>query len=213
MLLLLLSELILGFFVRIIVIGYWNLIFGAVGRDKIWIDMSSISQSKRDGRTWRPDRFFLLLRRGHRASQVWFLFVWMQAARPHNSRRVFFVDSVKMFCLCLFEMQPCEMKSWNKVTIFEGTIMMFNCLAQYRSSALGFPGNPGMVGFYRTFMQTIYSTCGYTHPVWAVSHAGHCAPPDSMDMLEGKLHFLFIVIEWMYYFSSTREAYHNWSCK
>lgn len=26
--------------------------------------------------------------------------------------------------------------------------------------------------------------CGYHHPVWAVSHAGHCVPPDSMDMVE-----------------------------
>ncbi|CAJ1074179.1 lipid droplet-associated hydrolase [Xyrichtys novacula] len=46
------------------------------------------------------------------------------------------------------------------------------------------PGNPGVVGFYRTFMQTIHSMFGYQHPVWAVSHAGHCAPPDSMDMVE-----------------------------
>ncbi|KAM6968649.1 lipid droplet-associated hydrolase [Tautogolabrus adspersus] len=46
------------------------------------------------------------------------------------------------------------------------------------------PGNPGVVGFYRTFMQTIHSTFGYQHPVWAVSHAGHCVPPDSMDMIE-----------------------------
>lgn len=46
------------------------------------------------------------------------------------------------------------------------------------------PGNPGVVGFYRTFMQTIHRLCGYQHPVWAVSHAGHCTPPDSMDLLE-----------------------------
>ncbi|CAN9502026.1 unnamed protein product [Ophioblennius macclurei] len=46
------------------------------------------------------------------------------------------------------------------------------------------PGNPGVVGFYRTFMQTIHSTFGYNHPVWAVSHAGHCVPPDCMDMVE-----------------------------
>lgn len=46
------------------------------------------------------------------------------------------------------------------------------------------PGNPGVVGFYRTFMQTLHSMFGYHHPVWAVSHAGHCAPPDSMDMVE-----------------------------
>ncbi|KAM7404106.1 hypothetical protein PAMA_004500 [Pampus argenteus] len=46
------------------------------------------------------------------------------------------------------------------------------------------PGNPGVVGFYRTFMQTLHSMFGYRHPVWAVSHAGHCVPPDSMDMVE-----------------------------
>lgn len=46
------------------------------------------------------------------------------------------------------------------------------------------PGNPGVVGFYRTFMQTLHSRYGYQHPVWAVSHAGHCAPPASMDMIE-----------------------------
>lgn len=38
-------------------------------------------------------------------------------------------------------------------------------------------------------MQTIHSMCQYRHPVWAVSHAGHCAPPDSMDMLQGKTLF------------------------
>nr|XP_020471359.1 lipid droplet-associated hydrolase [Monopterus albus]XP_020471360.1 lipid droplet-associated hydrolase [Monopterus albus] len=46
------------------------------------------------------------------------------------------------------------------------------------------PGNPGVVGFYMTFMQTLHNMFGYRHPVWAVSHAGHCAPPDSMDMVE-----------------------------
>ncbi|KAM3595268.1 uncharacterized protein V6R79_020840 [Siganus canaliculatus] len=46
------------------------------------------------------------------------------------------------------------------------------------------PGNPGVVGFYKSFMQTIHSTVGYRHPVWAVSHAGHCVPPNSMDMVE-----------------------------
>lgn len=46
------------------------------------------------------------------------------------------------------------------------------------------PGNPGVVGFYRTFMQTLHSVLGHRHPVWAVSHAGHCVPPDSMDMVE-----------------------------
>ncbi|KAM4540763.1 lipid droplet-associated hydrolase isoform 1-T2 [Fundulus diaphanus] len=44
------------------------------------------------------------------------------------------------------------------------------------------PGNPGVVGFYKSFMQTLHGVLG--HPVWAVSHAGHCAPPGSMDMVE-----------------------------
>ncbi|XP_018589695.2 lipid droplet-associated hydrolase isoform X2 [Scleropages formosus] len=44
--------------------------------------------------------------------------------------------------------------------------------------------NPGMVGFYRTFMETLYQAFEGRYPVWAVSHAGHCVPPDTMDMLE-----------------------------
>ncbi|XP_048831194.1 lipid droplet-associated hydrolase isoform X3 [Brienomyrus brachyistius] len=46
------------------------------------------------------------------------------------------------------------------------------------------PGNPGLVGFYRPFMKTLWQSFQGLHPVWAVSHAGHCVPPDSMDMTE-----------------------------
>ncbi|KAL0969657.1 hypothetical protein UPYG_G00230380 [Umbra pygmaea] len=46
------------------------------------------------------------------------------------------------------------------------------------------PGNPGVVGFYKTFMQTLYLTFSRRYPVWAVSHAGHCKPPDTMDMID-----------------------------
>ncbi|XP_062378392.1 lipid droplet-associated hydrolase [Sardina pilchardus] len=46
------------------------------------------------------------------------------------------------------------------------------------------PGNPGVVGFYRTFMQTLHQAFGRRYPVWAVSHAGHCNPPDELDMVE-----------------------------
>ncbi|XP_063771384.1 lipid droplet-associated hydrolase [Pseudophryne corroboree] len=44
------------------------------------------------------------------------------------------------------------------------------------------PGNPGVVGFYRTFMESLY--CGFNrqYPVWTLSHAGHCSPPAGMDM-------------------------------
>ncbi|KAJ0063316.1 hypothetical protein NL108_016299, partial [Boleophthalmus pectinirostris] len=44
--------------------------------------------------------------------------------------------------------------------------------------------NPGVVGFYTTFMQTLHRAFNHHTPVWAVSHAGHCEPPDHMDMVE-----------------------------
>ncbi|KAM4694716.1 lipid droplet-associated hydrolase [Discoglossus pictus] len=44
------------------------------------------------------------------------------------------------------------------------------------------PGNPGLVGFYRTFMHSLYNGLDQKYPVWALSHAGHCAPPRGMDM-------------------------------
>uniref|UniRef100_A0A8B9KF53 Lipid droplet associated hydrolase n=1 Tax=Astyanax mexicanus TaxID=7994 RepID=A0A8B9KF53_ASTMX len=47
------------------------------------------------------------------------------------------------------------------------------------------PGNPGVVGFYKTFMWTLYQAFNRRYPVWSVGHAGHCVPPDTMDMVEG----------------------------
>ncbi|XP_078503851.1 lipid droplet-associated hydrolase isoform X2 [Lissotriton helveticus] len=44
------------------------------------------------------------------------------------------------------------------------------------------PGNPGLVGFYKTFMQTLYNGLNQQHPVWGLSHAGHCGPPSGMSM-------------------------------
>lgn len=46
------------------------------------------------------------------------------------------------------------------------------------------PGNPGVVDFYKTFMKTLHQKFDCRYPVWAVSHAGHCAPPETMDMIE-----------------------------
>lgn len=46
-------------------------------------------------------------------------------------------------------------------------------------------GNPGVVGFYKTYMWTLYQTFIRRYPVWAVSHAGHCMPPETYDMIEG----------------------------
>ncbi|XP_076834036.1 lipid droplet-associated hydrolase isoform X2 [Brachyhypopomus gauderio] len=53
-----------------------------------------------------------------------------------------------------------------------------------RALILVIPGNPGVVGFYKTFTRTLYQAFNRRHPVWAVSHAGHCSPQDSMDMVE-----------------------------
>ncbi|KAM8953243.1 lipid droplet-associated hydrolase [Pelodytes ibericus] len=47
------------------------------------------------------------------------------------------------------------------------------------------PGNPGIVGYYRTFMRSLYVGFSQKYPVWAVSHAGHCSPPKGMDMTNG----------------------------
>ncbi|KAJ8289515.1 hypothetical protein GJAV_G00002200 [Gymnothorax javanicus] len=50
------------------------------------------------------------------------------------------------------------------------------------------PGNPGVVLFYRTFMQTLHEAFGRRYPIWAVSHAGHCSAPESMSMTGGPAH-------------------------
>lgn len=46
------------------------------------------------------------------------------------------------------------------------------------------PGNPGMVGYYRTFIQSLYCCLNQQYPVWIVSHAGHCKVPHGMTMTE-----------------------------
>uniref|UniRef100_A0A671QY45 Lipid droplet-associated hydrolase n=2 Tax=Sinocyclocheilus anshuiensis TaxID=1608454 RepID=A0A671QY45_9TELE len=46
------------------------------------------------------------------------------------------------------------------------------------------PGNPGVVGFYKTYVWTLYQTFIRRYPVWAVSHAGHSMPPETYDMIE-----------------------------
>ncbi|XP_064364430.1 lipid droplet-associated hydrolase isoform X1 [Dromaius novaehollandiae] len=46
------------------------------------------------------------------------------------------------------------------------------------------PGNPGLAGYYRTFIQALYCGLNQQYPVWVVSHAGHCKPPSGMEMIE-----------------------------
>ncbi|XP_077477370.1 lipid droplet-associated hydrolase [Stigmatopora argus] len=56
--------------------------------------------------------------------------------------------------------------------------------AEHKVLVLIIPGNPGVAGFYRTFIQTLYAQFDRQYPVWVVSHVGHCTPPPSMDLLE-----------------------------
>ncbi|XP_026531333.1 lipid droplet-associated hydrolase isoform X2 [Notechis scutatus] len=46
------------------------------------------------------------------------------------------------------------------------------------------PGNPGLPGFYRTFIETLYYSLNQQYPVWAVSHGGHCKIPHEVKRKE-----------------------------
>ncbi|XP_053141169.1 lipid droplet-associated hydrolase isoform X3 [Hemicordylus capensis] len=46
------------------------------------------------------------------------------------------------------------------------------------------PGNPGLAGYYQTFIQALYCALNQQYPVWVISHAGHCRVPHGMDMME-----------------------------
>ncbi|XP_062981288.1 lipid droplet-associated hydrolase [Elgaria multicarinata webbii] len=48
------------------------------------------------------------------------------------------------------------------------------------------PGNPGLAGYYQTFIQCLYSGLNQKYPVWVVSQAGQCKLPNGMAMVEGK---------------------------
>ncbi|XP_048355048.1 lipid droplet-associated hydrolase isoform X2 [Sphaerodactylus townsendi] len=46
------------------------------------------------------------------------------------------------------------------------------------------PGNPGLAGYYRTFIQALYMGLNRQYPVWVVSHAGHCKVPHNLEIVE-----------------------------
>nr|XP_014346245.1 PREDICTED: lipid droplet-associated hydrolase [Latimeria chalumnae] len=58
------------------------------------------------------------------------------------------------------------------------------CQNSPRLLFLVIPGNPGIVGYYKTFMKALYLALSQEFPVWAVSHAGHCVTPEGMEMRE-----------------------------
>lgn len=39
------------------------------------------------------------------------------------------------------------------------------------------PGNPGLPGFYTTFLSTVHEKVGRELPVWVIGHVGHDDPP------------------------------------
>ena len=47
------------------------------------------------------------------------------------------------------------------------------------------PGNPGLAGYYETFMGSLHGRMGGEVPVWAVGHAGHDIPRD--NAMAGKM--------------------------
>ncbi|KAM7315833.1 lipid droplet-associated hydrolase isoform X1 [Ixodes scapularis] len=51
-----------------------------------------------------------------------------------------------------------------------------------RPVVLVIPGNPGSIEFYSEFMREIYEAHRGQLLVWGVSHAGHVAPPKSMEL-------------------------------
>ncbi|XP_055491366.1 lipid droplet-associated hydrolase isoform X3 [Leucoraja erinacea] len=66
----------------------------------------------------------------------------------------------------------------------------FDCRPQNESRTsskvlfLIIPGNPGIVCYYKLFMQILYKILIPKYPIWAISHAGHCIPPEDMEMME-----------------------------
>ena len=48
--------------------------------------------------------------------------------------------------------------------------------------ALVIPGNPGLAGYYETFMGSLHEHMGGEVPVWAIGHAGHDIPDDATGM-------------------------------
>ncbi|XP_014473090.1 PREDICTED: lipid droplet-associated hydrolase [Dinoponera quadriceps] len=43
-------------------------------------------------------------------------------------------------------------------------------------------GNPGLPGFYESFIKAINSKLSFDTPVWVVGHAGHVQPPENLDI-------------------------------
>lgn len=44
-------------------------------------------------------------------------------------------------------------------------------------------GNPGLPGFYTTFLSTLYESLGKQMPVWVIGQAGHDDPPESSEKM------------------------------
>ncbi|XP_013912563.1 PREDICTED: lipid droplet-associated hydrolase [Thamnophis sirtalis] len=90
-----------------------------------------------------------------------------------------------------------------------------NCVvlvANTFSIFLSFLGNPGLAGFYRIFIESLYFSLNQQYPVWAVSHGGHCKSPPEIKRKEGNpglAGFYRIFIESLYF--SLNQQYPVWA--
>ncbi|KAJ8897446.1 hypothetical protein PR048_002792 [Dryococelus australis] len=51
---------------------------------------------------------------------------------------------------------------------------------KHKELVLCIPGNPGVTGYYTSFLETVYSNLGI--PVWVICHAGHELPPQGDNL-------------------------------
>ncbi|XP_064652518.1 lipid droplet-associated hydrolase-like [Lineus longissimus] len=76
-------------------------------------------------------------------------------------------------------------------------VLKYGQLGDNDTLILVIPGNPGIIGFYELFMDTLNQLSDYSIPVWGVSHAGHVTvpphitysePPFDIYTLKGQIH-------------------------
>lgn len=79
------------------------------------------------------------------------------------------------------------------------SVFSMNCvlLVTYTFTILlSFLGNPGLAGFYRTFIEALYFNLNQQYPVWVVSHGGHCKIPHEIKRKEGSFN-IFLLLDYL----------------
>lgn len=98
------------------------------------------------------------------------------------------------FFLFFFDKVGWKQVQNHKAMFSNSTLFQLYCLHLRLALLTGFflslLGNPGMAGYYQTFIQALYCGLNRQYPVWVISHAGHCKVPHGMEMLEGIMNFI-----------------------